>query len=164
MISLFLRALRLCSPEHLQNEIEHIRSAFLRVKYPEHIIKEALSTATRRFYNPVVRERPKAKYHLPLPFADELSPVRPAFAKLSVSTSFFSSNTLRHQLTKTGPWGTCDKDLPGVYKVSCSNCPGVYFGETGRTLSLRMKDHETAISKGKKDNALFLHMNTGCPE
>ena len=147
----------MCSPEYLQSEIEHIRSAFLRVKYPEHVINEALSKAKRRFHNPATCERPKAKYHLSLPYADELLALRPALAKLNVSTSFFSNNTIGHQLSKTGPRSTSDKDLPGVYKVSCSNCPGVYFGETGRTLSLRMQDHKNSISRGEKNNALFVH-------
>ena len=157
--SLFLRALRLCSPEHLQSEIEHIRSAFLRVKYPDYVINEALSKAKRRFHNPAICERPRAKYHLSLPYTDELLALRPALAKLNVSTSFFSNNTIGHQLSKTGPRSTSDKDLPGVYKVSCLNCPGVYFGETGRTLSLRMRDHKNSINRKIKDNALFVHIS-----
>ena len=156
--SLFLRALRLCSPEYLQQEIEHIRSAFLRVKYPEYVISEALSKAKKKFHSPVISERPKAKYHLSLPYSDALLALRPALAKLSVNTSFFSNNTLGHQLSKTGPRNTSDKDLPGVYKVSCTSCPGVYFGETGRTLSLRMQDHKNSINYKKKDNALFVHL------
>ena len=155
--SLFLRALRLCSAEHLQSEIDHIRSAFVKVKYPEHVINEALSKAKRRFHNPATCERPKAKYHLSLPYTDELLALRPALAKLNVSTSFFSNNTIGHQLSKTGPRSTRDKDLPGVYKVSCSNCPGVYFRETGRTLSLRMQDHKHSISCGEKNEALFVY-------
>ena len=157
--SLFLRAFRLCSPEHLQSEIEHIRSAFLRVKYPDYVINEALSKAKRRFHNPAICERPRAKYHLSLPYTDELLALRPALAKLNVSTSFFSNNTIGHQLSKTGPRSTSDKDLPGVYKVSCLNCPGVYFGETGRTLSLRMRDHKNSINRKIKDNALFVHIS-----
>ena len=112
----------------------------------------------RRFHNPATCERPKAKYHLSLPYSDELLALRPALAKLNVSTSFFSNNTIGHQLSKTGPKSTSDKDLPGVYKVSCSNCPGVYFGETGRTLSLRMQDHKKSISRGEKTMLyLFIH-------
>ena len=64
----------------------------------------------------------------------ELLPFRPAQAKLDFSTSFSSSNTLGHQLSHTGPQGTKDEDLPGVYGVSCVKCQGTYFGETGHTV------------------------------
>jgi len=31
---------------------------------------------------------------------------------------------------------------PGVYKIKCSNCPQHYIGQTGRNLSIRVKEHQ----------------------
>ena len=98
LISLFLRAHRLCSPEHLQQEIEHIRASFHRVKYPDFFIKEALTTAISRFNNPTPREYQKAKYHLPLLYTPELLALRTPLARIGVSTSFSSRNTLGNEL------------------------------------------------------------------
>ena len=103
LIGLFLRALRLCSTEHLEAETEHITRSFQRLKYPRYMIQQALSTAKSRFYNPVVRERPRSKYHLQLPCHQGMQALRPALANIGVSTSLSSSNPLRRHLSHTGP-------------------------------------------------------------
>ena len=159
LIGLFLRGLKLCSPESLPNEIQHIQSAFQRLRYPAYIVNQALSTAKRRFNNPTNIEHVKSKYHLTLPNHSKLEPLRPALKNIGVSTSFSSRNTLGNQLSHTGPPRPHDNDLPGVYIVECKQCPnGVYFGETGVTLANRMAGHRSDIRKAKDSNALFVHM------
>ena len=159
LIGLFLRAHNLCSFNSLPNEIEHIRSSFLRLKYPAYIINQALSTAKRRFHNPTSREHCKSRYHLTLPNYSQLEHLRPVLRQLGVSTSFSSRNTLGNQLSHTGPLRPPENELPGVYRVECKQCPnGVYFGETGVTLAKRIAGHRTDISKAKDSNALFVHM------
>ena len=34
-----------------------------------------------------------------------------------------------------------------VYKVTCAECPATYFGETGRTLECRIKEHKRSTEK-----------------
>ena len=99
LIGLFLRALRLCSTEHLEAETEHITRSFQRLKYPRFMIQQALSTTKSRFYNPVVRERPRSKYHLQLPCHPGMQALRPALTNIGVSTSLSSSNTLHSHLS-----------------------------------------------------------------
>ena len=36
--SLFLRALRICDPEHLDAELAHLRTSFSRLAYPKHVL------------------------------------------------------------------------------------------------------------------------------
>ena len=64
-----------------------------------------------------------------------------------------------HQLSHTGPQHNSDKDLTGVYKVTCIVCSGVYYGETGRTLSMRICDHKNNIRDKLKDSALYMHIH-----
>ena len=45
LISLFLRAHRLCDDIHITGEIKHIRSTFLKLQYPSHVINQAMWTA-----------------------------------------------------------------------------------------------------------------------
>ena len=158
LIGLFLRGLNLCSPEHLPNEIKHIRTAFKRLRYPQYVINEALSTAKRRFQNPTPRERPKSKYHLSLVNFSSLEPIRQPLKNLGVSTSFSSCNTLGNQLSHTGPLRPHDSELPGVYCVGCKQCPSKYYGETGVSLAIRMAGHRSDIRYAKDSNALFAHM------
>ena len=98
LIGLFLRALRLCSNEHLATEIDHIFKAFTRLHYPKYIIHQTLTTARSRFLHPADRQRPRTKYHLKLPCHPALQTLRPALSKIGVSTSYSSSNTLRSHL------------------------------------------------------------------
>ena len=160
LIGLFTRALRLCSNEHLVTEFNHISRAFSRLQYPDYIIRQALSKAKSRFYNPVVRQRPKFKYFLRLPCHPALEAIRYPLSKLYVSTSYSSSNTLRSHLCRTGPRRPTSSELPGVYKIECVQCPeGVYYGETGNSLDRRRSDHTYAITNGDDSNALVCHMD-----
>ena len=44
-----------------------------------------------------------------------------------------------------------------VYKTSCKDCNEVYFGETGRDINVRVKEHKADFFKCKCSNALFSH-------
>ena len=129
LISLFLRALRLCDESFLSSEIEHISSAFRKLKYPPWIIDKALSIATARFHNPTTRPpRRQTKHHLALPDHPSLQSLRPALSNIGIGTSFSTRNTLKKQLSRTGP--KAPVDVPGVYSVECkvADCPnGTYF-------------------------------------
>ena len=49
----------------------------------------------------------------------------------------------------------------GVYKIPCKGCNKFYIGESGRDLSIRVKEHKSALIKGNTNNALALHnLNT----
>ena len=72
LIGLFLRGFRLCSPETLSDEIQHLQATFRRLKYPEHVINQALSKAKGKFNNPYVRDNPKPKYHLTVDYHPSL--------------------------------------------------------------------------------------------
>ena len=91
-------------------------------------------------------------YHPALEF------IRPALNKIGVSTAFSSRNTLGNHLSKTGPVKPREKQLPGVYRVECMQCPdGVYYGETGVNVPNRMAGHKAAIKDATASNALFVH-------
>ena len=49
--SLFLRALRVCSPEFLDDEINHIFKSLKKLAYPQHVLKRALTKARKTHYN-----------------------------------------------------------------------------------------------------------------
>ena len=45
-----------------------------------------------------------------------------------------------------------------IYQIPCANCEHVYIGQTGRNLSLRIKEHKYNIS-GNHSSALTEHSN-----
>ena len=57
------------------------------------------------------------------------------------------TRTLQHLLTNIK-----DKDDPKdsqgtVYRIRCNDCNGTYIGETGRTLTTRLGEHQTTTDK-----------------
>ena len=67
------------------------------------------------------------------------------------------TRTLRHLLTNIK-----DKDNPKdrqgtVYRIRCNDCNGMYIAETGRTLTTRLGEHQTATDKEDLTNNIALH-------
>ena len=67
------------------------------------------------------------------------------------------TRTLRHLLTNVK-----DKDDPKdrqgtVYRIRCNDCNGTYIGETGRTLTTRLGEHQAATDKEDLTNNIAQH-------
>ena len=67
------------------------------------------------------------------------------------------TRTLRHLLTNVK-----DKDDPKdrqgtVYRIRCNDCNGTYIRETGRTLTTRLREHQTATDKEDLTNNIAQH-------
>jgi hypothetical protein len=45
-----------------------------------------------------------------------------------------------------------ESQKPGVYRIPCE-CGLVYIGETGRNLSVRLKEHKTNCEKAEQDKS-----------
>ncbi|XP_037774405.1 uncharacterized protein LOC119570940 [Penaeus monodon] len=61
--SLFLRARRICDPQHLEGEIVFLRRSFSKLGYPGHVLDAALFRARHTFYHD---SPPKETPHLPV--------------------------------------------------------------------------------------------------
>ena len=60
---------------------------------------------------------------------------------LGIRTTFRPTNTLRQLLVHPKD-PVHQLERPGVvYHIPCTNCPQVYIGQTGRTLTQRLKEH-----------------------
>ena len=46
-----------------------------------------------------------------------------------------------------------------VYKIPCAVCDLCYIGETGRSLSVRIKEHKYAVRTMNMNNAIAVHAN-----
>ena len=67
------------------------------------------------------------------------------------------TRTLQHLLTKVK-----DKDNPKdrqgtVYRIRCNDCNGTYMGETGRTLTTGLGEHQTTMDKEDLTNNIAQH-------
>ena len=153
--SMFLRALRVCSPEYIDEEFDNIFSIADKLRYPRYFIECSLRKAQRTFYAESAREPINYQNLLVLPYSDALKEV-PRFCKnFNINVVFRFSNTLKNILIKNSP-----KVSNGcVYEVPCKNCNCKYLGQSSKGLATRIKQHKYSVRTGQISNALFLHMN-----
>ncbi|XP_069186448.1 uncharacterized protein [Procambarus clarkii] len=154
LVSLFLRALRISDPQFLDSEIAFIYKSFSRLGYPLHFINCAHSQAKRNFFHPKPASNTSSTV-LCLPFISELKTFTNTFRPLDIKLAFRQTNTLRSNLVHTAPPAS---NAAGVYSISYSSCPLQYFGETGRTLNDRLKEHKRSVMSADTNNALFCHV------
>lgn len=76
--------------------------------------------------------------------------------RLDYKVGFYPLTTLGSLSMLKDPIPQMDK--PGVYKVSCGECPAIYVGQTGRPLKERFKEHiSAAYSNNPERSAVALH-------
>ena len=152
---MFLRALRVCSPVFLQEEFERIYSISEKLKYPKYFIDCALQKAQKTFYSVNQKEPFNHKNLLVLPYSDYLKNV-PRFCKnFDINVVFRFPNTLRNIMIKNSP-----EVLSGcIYEIPCKDCSSSYYGQSGKGIATRIKQHQYSVRTGQMSNALFLHTN-----
>ena len=153
--SMFLRALRICSPEFLDNEFETIFRISEKLKYPNYFIECSLQKAKKTFYSVTAREPFDHNNLLVLPYSDSMKHV-PRFCKtFNINVVFRFSNTLKNKLIKNSP-SICNGC---IYEIPCKDCNCKYIGQSGKGLATRINQHKGCIRRGETSNALFLHRN-----
>ena len=156
--TLFSRADRLSSSSvSVSVEEQHITSALRMNGYPDTFISRNRIPSTR----PPSAPSPISVF---LPYVKGVSEsIQRALHPLGISVRLCPPRTLRHLLVN--PKDRVDsRERPGVvYRIPCASCSYCYIGETGRTLSCRLKEHKYAVrSRDITSSALAEHwLNTG---
>ena len=142
--SLTVRAKRICSHEHLQNEITNLKSIFEKNGYPPGIINRIIEQ-TMNPRPPVLTAAPKL-VHLRLPWVGVLSSsvqnqignaMRKATPWCRLACCFTSRNAFRTFLKDALPM----TDLSNVIYLFNCDCGSSYIGRTTLRLCTRMKQH-----------------------
>ena len=64
---------------------------------------------------------------------------------LGIRTTFHPTNTLRQLLVHPKEQVPKLDRLSLMYHIPCKNCPPTYIGQTSRTLSQRIKEHQRSV-------------------
>ena len=155
--SLFLRALRICSPEFLDNEISHVKNALNKLAYPKKVLQKALLKARKVHFSSHKNDAPKKDNKiLKMPYMKNLEKFKRPLKNLNTDLVFTYGNKLSHNLCSNKP----KKALPnyGVYEIPCKDCEKIYVGESGRDLKKRVREHKSGIKNADVNNALFVHV------
>ena len=158
--SLFLRAYRICSPEFLDSEIDHIKNSFKQLAYPQNILKKALLKARKVHFSKNKNQKSsepdkKEVKIIKLPYIKTLEKFKRPLQNINSKLVFTYNNKLTHNLCKNKPKSS--QITSGVYEIPCKTCDKVYVGETGRDLKTRTREHKYDIKTANENNAMFVH-------
>lgn len=144
--SLYIRACRICSVEHLQSEFDFLRRALQINSYPEYFINKHMVTSfTPSASIPSVE---KKSVFLQLPFYGDgpAARLRKALSALS-SRTFFAAKPIIIFKTTPLPVRSPKDSLPTsmmssvIYSFHCGCRSASYVGRTSRSLETRKREH-----------------------
>jgi hypothetical protein len=78
------------------------------------------------------------------------------FKDTNLRIAYRTSSTLDKILKETHKMNPYEQS--GIYRLICQSCHKVYIGQTGRTLSIRYKEHIRNIRSNKDDSAFEQHI------
>jgi hypothetical protein len=138
--ALINRALRLCDPQYVQEELQHVRQVLERNGYSWTQSQRVASRGTVQRAHTVER----APAYLPYirGVTDKIG--RLLRRRLSIRTIFRPHTKIRQVLRS--PKDRDPLGSPGVYEIPCG-CGKAYVGETGRNVSTRLLEHIRNVKK-----------------
>ena len=142
------RAYKLCSPQHLDSELQHLESTFLSNGYPLQKIRNLMHTTLERAKSNATRRHDPSTRNLlaSIPyFPSNACSMKKSLARFDISTSFHSSANLKSLLSHTKSSCPPSSLKNVIYKIPCGDCPDYYIGQTCRPLIKRIKEHEACM-------------------
>ena len=154
---MFLRALRICSPNFIDQEIEFIYSIARDHQYIEHLIYAAYHRGIKYHHNSTVSKYPIQNVPT-LPFHRPFLPLVNIFKHhFYITIIFHYNNTIKNILINNNP---NKSEACIIYKIPCANWPLSYVGQTGKSLEARIKQHKYSIRSGQENSAQFQHVRS----
>ena len=163
VIGFFLRAYRICSPEYLQEEIDYITKTFIKLRFPESLVvilqRKAQKIKCRagmqhQAGTNKANEEAKLKTTLVVPSSQQGENIIKSMAE-NVRIVASSGKKIAEMVRKKRAMKR-DRDSI-VYKIPCSKCDKSYFGETGRGLGTRIKEHKNDLRNHRTTKAIVHH-------
>jgi hypothetical protein len=147
---MFKRALRLCSTEWLNKEIEYLIDVFRKHNFSENFIFENLSKAKWSFNNSKIRKEINKKRTLILNTEFSRKEIKNFGDKNNINIVFKPKLTIGKIIHKHKRRELEKKDV--IYGIGCKDCEELYIGETGQNLKDRIYQHKYAVMNNKKDS------------
>lgn len=152
--SMFLRSLRIVSPEYFDLEMSRIYDIGYTLKYDRNFIENCFYRAKKYFYSFVRREDFSFQNILKLPFSYNFVNLVSIFKVFNITLVFTYENTVKKTLVNNSVSNT---ENCGVYKINCIDCESFYIGQTAR-FKERISEHRRDIRNGNDNKSLFCHL------
>ena len=156
VLGFFLRALRVCSKEYLEEEIQHIMSSFIRLKYPKGFLLNLKKKAvTIRNKSKKAKTRKKDVRYMTIPKSEKAETIAKHLETTGIKVALTSGRKLGDMLSQKVT--TQQNDISVVYQIPCGSCDKSYIGETGRGIETRLKEHKRDLRNHMEYSAFVVH-------
>ncbi|CAK9810876.1 hypothetical protein ANTPLA_LOCUS6713 [Anthophora plagiata] len=162
IVSLVNRAINICEEEHLQSELNHITNTLTKNGFNNKKIKHTIqrmlqSKGTQKPSSSYITEN---KHNMAfLPYIKGTTDRIARILKQNNIKTIFTPHTKISQILTTPKDPYPRLASSGVYKIPCT-CGKVYIGETGRSVTTRLKEHERCTRLGYIQSAVAEHQLT----
>ena len=162
MIGFFLRALRICSEDFLEEELRHIFQVFLNLQYPKGLLLQ-LRDKAKKIKNEAEQrkqqrkeERRQSTRTISIPNSKHTEMISSALRKNGIRICVTSGKKIGDIIKKKKTQGNTNSI---VYKIPCSGpCRKSYIGETGRGLSVRISEHRRDVKNNSEFSSIVKHI------
>ena len=154
VIGFYLRALSICSPCFLQDELDHIVEIFLRLKFPLALLLKLQKTA-KNIHQRGKKQKQKQKHQTVIVAPTSEITERVVNSVGQGITIVARSGKKIGSLVKKNTRITNGDSV--IYQIPCGTCKKPYFGESGRGLPTRLKEHKADMRHHRTSNALVIH-------
>ena len=144
IIGFYLRAYRICSDEYLNEELEHIQSVFTELRYPKVMLTRCKQKAKKIREGSQKRDKKDKKGYkvIVVPDSKHVNTIA-RFLKPADVVVLGRAGRSIGQSIRRGTKQMNEQSI--VYKIPCRGCPKPYYGETGRGLNIRLKEHRKDV-------------------
>ena len=151
------RARTICSEENIPIELDKLKHVFELNDYPPNFTTKCLNSKPRQKQQIEDEIQPP---FLNTPYVKGFSEkLEKSCRNLNIRATFTSRRTLKSELVHVKGQTAIETHKGVVYKVDCTSCDQSYVGETGRTLKVRIKEHERAVRVSDTTNGIAVHSN-----
>ena len=157
IIGFYLRALRICSPEYVDEEIKYINESFGKLGYPKGMLALSLKKARSISARGEIREERDNVSYLVVPNSDLAQALRATLRPTGLVIVCDSGRKIGELVRpKIKGYGN---DNSVVYKIPCGGCDKAYYGETYRGLEKRIKEHRADVRYHRTTSAFVNHID-----
>ena len=163
-IGFFLRALRICSEEFLEEEIRHIFQVFTDLRYPKALlvkwknkakrIRSTKKQATREETKKDVDSR-RERQTIVVPHSKHVQDIAEGLRHAGIRVIEKSGVKIGDIVKKKKSAPENENSI--IYRIPCGGCKKSYVGETHRGLKIRISEHRRDLRHHRLTNSMAIH-------
>ena len=158
VLGFFLRALRICSDDYVDDEVQHVITSFMKLKYPQGLLLSLERKATKIRSKNKTNNRNKDVRYIYIPNSKAAVTIAKELETTRVKVALTSDKKIGGMVSEKRP--SEHRELSVVYQVPCGRCDKCYVGETGRGLGKRLTEHKRDLRNDHDYSAFVSHSHS----